>query len=560
MVENMKFKICKFIIIALAVAVMGITSNQTIYADDYCLVEFKCNHEASGGCHNTTDWDGGRSVAEPRPGQSVNEWYAEQKELHPGRLGWGHLDNAPTKAGFAFTGWYSDEACTVPFSLDEPVTEDIVVYAGYRQILYVNLINNTSLDFENIDDKNNEYETPLYVDSSIDQNYSYNEINKNALNGFRNTDHFQHSYYERVYEIYNGIGTYVADIEDSLRDINNFNNQSGIYSYDRIDFNIIMDEYTIGAEEEEHINDYITNQFGEGYEADFEYTIKVSANITYSGKKGAEIVEYTNFTEDDGVYQYFYFSLDYDLNDIVEMRVDSTEKDRITVLDISDIDNIKEYGIDSEQSAYKNYINALSLKAIEPDVIAFVKKGDGISNVNATSHESEYKEVTKDEEVIEDKEQKGEKSAFGDFVDSMIKMIMTFTLGIVAILWIILAALGIISYGHHVRVFNNHELDVLAMEDKYVHVCHIILKLEDLNMIRSLLAEIIKPQGTPVWIVEIPQGIVDNQVSDQYKIKIKKSFAKRHNGETIMVKFGSAEAKMPIVVFSEETEYMIENR
>ena len=38
-------------------------------------------------------------------------------------------------------------------------------------------------------------------------------------------------------------------------------------------------------------------------------------------------------------------------------------------------------------------------------MIAFVKKGDGISNVNATSHESEYKEVTKDEEVIEDKEQ-----------------------------------------------------------------------------------------------------------------------------------------------------------
>ena len=81
-----------------------------------------------------------------------------------------------------------------------------------------------------------------------------------------------------------------------------------------------------------------------------------------------------------------------------------------------------------------------------------------------------------------------------------------------------------------------------------------------MSMIRSLFAEIIKPQGTPVWIVEIPQGVVDQQVTDQYKIKIKKSFAKRHNGETILVKFGSAEAKMPIVVFSEETEYMIENR
>lgn len=39
----------------------------------------------------------------------------------------------PTKAGYRFTGWFLDEACTQPYTEDY-VTEDIVLYAGFEPI------------------------------------------------------------------------------------------------------------------------------------------------------------------------------------------------------------------------------------------------------------------------------------------------------------------------------------------------------------------------------------------------------------------------------------------
>ena len=613
MLGNVKKSVMKLFGIALAVAAIGIASDQPVNAQSWCLVEFKCNHAAEGGCYNTPQWDSGRSIAEPRPGESVNEWLAKQKELHPGRLGWGHLDSVPTKAGFAFTGWYKDEACTIPFDLNEPIYEDTVVYGGYRRLFYVNLINNTSLNFDNLDENNIEYATPLYVDSNIGKNYSYNEINDSALTGFVSTDHVQHNYYERVYEIFNGVGTYVPDIRDSLMSLEDFTNQKGIYAYDRIDFNIIIDEYVISKAEMNSINDYILNKYGEEYKAEFEYPVKITANMTYSSEDGTEVVEYTNFTEDDGVYQYFYFSLDYDLSNIKEMKTDSSENEIVAVLDITDIENISELGNGPEGVSDQSYSSSLVLKEVRPDVIAFVKESNGIEKVKVTLYESghaesihyegikgepviiavepekegfefigwytadgtewdvendiltddielygRWKDMNAVNQIVED--ENGKTSAFGEFIKDLVETIMKFTLCIMTIFWGILVILGIAAYGHHARVYNNHEADVLAIEDKFVHVCHIILKLEDMSMIRSLFAEIIKPQGTPVWIVEIPQGVVDQQVTDQYKIKIKKRFAKKHNGETILVRFGASEAKQPIIVFSEETEYMIENR
>ena len=41
--------------------------------------------------------------------------------------------NAP---GWAFTGWYTDEDCTVPFDKTLPVTADVDLYAGWEQVTY----------------------------------------------------------------------------------------------------------------------------------------------------------------------------------------------------------------------------------------------------------------------------------------------------------------------------------------------------------------------------------------------------------------------------------------
>ena len=40
----------------------------------------------------------------------------------------------PRRAGFAFTGWFSDAACTASYAFDKPVNADLTLYAGWRAL------------------------------------------------------------------------------------------------------------------------------------------------------------------------------------------------------------------------------------------------------------------------------------------------------------------------------------------------------------------------------------------------------------------------------------------
>ena len=42
------------------------------------------------------------------------------------------VPEAPTKGDDTFTGWYTDEACTIPYYFDAPVTQSITLYAGFE--------------------------------------------------------------------------------------------------------------------------------------------------------------------------------------------------------------------------------------------------------------------------------------------------------------------------------------------------------------------------------------------------------------------------------------------
>lgn len=39
----------------------------------------------------------------------------------------------PTREGYTFSGWYADEACTIPYDFDAPVTGDITLYAKWTK-------------------------------------------------------------------------------------------------------------------------------------------------------------------------------------------------------------------------------------------------------------------------------------------------------------------------------------------------------------------------------------------------------------------------------------------
>ena len=42
----------------------------------------------------------------------------------------------PQRDGYTFGGWYKDAACTTPFTLTTPVTEDLHLYAGWKKVMY----------------------------------------------------------------------------------------------------------------------------------------------------------------------------------------------------------------------------------------------------------------------------------------------------------------------------------------------------------------------------------------------------------------------------------------
>lgn len=64
-------------------------------------------------------------------------------------------DPMPTKQGYIFTGWYADEACTIPASKKiDSITENVTVYAGW-----------SSADVS--------YRILFYIENANDDNYSY---------------------------------------------------------------------------------------------------------------------------------------------------------------------------------------------------------------------------------------------------------------------------------------------------------------------------------------------------------------------------------------------------
>lgn len=50
-------------------------------------------------------------------------------------------EDTPTKVGYTFSGWYTDEACTTPMDTSSAITSDITVYAGWTANEYAIVFN-----------------------------------------------------------------------------------------------------------------------------------------------------------------------------------------------------------------------------------------------------------------------------------------------------------------------------------------------------------------------------------------------------------------------------------
>ena len=73
---------------------------------------------AKGGFHVSFDTQGGTAVE-------------TQTRMHGELI---EMQEAPTREGFEFDGWYLDPGCTVPWNLEtDTVTESMTLYEGWRE-------------------------------------------------------------------------------------------------------------------------------------------------------------------------------------------------------------------------------------------------------------------------------------------------------------------------------------------------------------------------------------------------------------------------------------------
>ncbi len=87
-----------------------VTDNLTLYAgwekNEEPITEWTVTFMSNGTTYQTLAVENGQSVSKP---------------------------SNPTRPGYTFTGWYQDNACTIPYRFDTAVTSNLTLYAGWKR-------------------------------------------------------------------------------------------------------------------------------------------------------------------------------------------------------------------------------------------------------------------------------------------------------------------------------------------------------------------------------------------------------------------------------------------
>ena len=127
------------------------------------------------------------------------------------------------------------------------------------------------------------------------------------------------------------------------------------------------------------------------------------------------------------------------------------------------------------------------------------------------------------------------------------------SIGLAAITIILAILLLFIAMRRKTKVYNNHVEDFY--NDDYVLVEKSSIKSEDGSFFMSLWNELMKKEEYNTWVIVIPERVVDDEVTSDYMVKVTKSFAKRHNGQTLIVKIEGRDDENAITLYQEETYY-----
>ncbi len=126
------------------------------------------------------------------------------------------------------------------------------------------------------------------------------------------------------------------------------------------------------------------------------------------------------------------------------------------------------------------------------------------------------------------------KDAMARFIEGVKTVAVVVSISLLAILGILVLLLLLLAWMKRVKVMNDHNTDEYA-EDKYEVVYKTSVKTEG-----NRLAELFKREDR-VWTITIPEEIIAERVTDNFKVVLKKGFCKRYNGEQLTIVLDNAD-------------------
>lgn len=142
-------------------------------------------------------------------------------------------------------------------------------------------------------------------------------------------------------------------------------------------------------------------------------------------------------------------------------------------------------------------------------------------------------------------------TALGKFVEAVKVITVTAVISLAALLGLLGLLILILLWMKRVKVLNNKNTDEYN-EEKFEVVYRTSVKSEG-----NLISELQK-QENRVWTITIPDEIINERVTDEFRIELKKLFCKRYNGEQLIIKLGESEDARQIGKTIDEKENTVE--
>jgi hypothetical protein len=127
-----------------------------------------------------------------------------------------------------------------------------------------------------------------------------------------------------------------------------------------------------------------------------------------------------------------------------------------------------------------------------------------------------------------DSDKDNQKSALARFVEAVKTVAIVLSISLIALIGLLGLLLILLAFRKRVKVLNNKNVDMYK-DDKYEVVYKTSVKGEG-NKVNELFK-----QEDRVWQLHIPENIIVNRVTDDFRIELNKSFCKRYNGEQLIV-------------------------